>query len=905
MRKNNIYKVQKKPEILTIEASAGTGKTRALALRYLEILMTEEPSRILAVTYTNKAANEMKERIISYLKERALLKEKVKTNELKKFSSKRCQEKIEKILYNYHEFRVHTIDSFVSLLGKIHSFDFSLSPEMDFTFDEKNVIENSLKLLLEESKKEDQKYNEFRSFYENYYNNKKDASWNIFDTFFKSFKDLIYLENKKGKEILLPTKPVNLKRYSEDLEKLTYELLRTVYFPSDILFKEFKYCLKKVLERESLITLPYLYKLLLEVLEEEGVVPEVMEKFGEEILHYLIDEFQDTSPVQWKIYQPLIENALSKGGTLFYVGDKKQAIYAYRGGDWRIFEEAKNYASVKVPRVEQLNINFRCKENILNYVKDFFSEKNLLKILNNDRINKIVDFDEIKKHFEPVQKSIPNEKGGYVYVDLIPEKEVLKDEAVEVCLKNLVDLLKEKILKNYDPSDIAILVWKNDEAMMVLRALLEENISAISPTALGLLSCQRIKEIAKILEFLNDLEDRLSFASFLLSDIFCKKINKEKKFWLNFLQENVKNDIYYEFSKNFPNYNEDYLKKLIEFSKILSPYELVVKIYHILDVLKNFKEEEAFFYSFLDWIAELQENGSLNLKDIIKKIKDLDKDDKEAKVLMPQNLPQIQILTIHKAKGLGFPVVILPFLELTYLKSVEILKEENQKIIPFYSKKEKLSENKELFEIYKKEYTKEFIDQLNVFYVGMTRAKEALFLLFLNLFKKNSFNLEILKKEIGEMGKKEFLKRELIESELKFNYYDWAHKLSEEKGDLNIYFIPNRYESIKRGIELHKEIQKGKMELIPENFRKLIFPENFKSKEFEKEIVDEEGNLYRADLVIEFENFVNVIDFKFVEKKRKEHIEQITIYANLLKKIYKKDVKKFLLYFKDMEVVEV
>lgn len=900
MTKNNMYKVQKKPEILTIEASAGTGKTRALALRYLQILMTEEPSRILAVTYTNKAANEMKERIISYLKERALLKDKVKTNELKEFFPEKCKEKIEKILYNYNEFRVHTIDSFVSLLGKALSFNFSLSPDVDFTFDEESIIESSLKLLLEESKKDKIKYNEFKNFYENYYNIEKKSSWNIFDTFFKSFKNLIYLENKKGKEILLPTKPVNLKRYSKDLEKYTYELLRTVYFPSNILFKEFKYCLKKVLENESFITLPHLYKLLLETLKEEGVVPEVMEKFGEEILHYLIDEFQDTSPVQWKIYYPMIENALSKGGTLFYVGDRKQAIYAYRGGDWRIFEEAKNYASVENPRIEELNLNFRCKENILNYVKNFFSEDNLFKIVNKE----IVDFNVIKKHFEPVQKSISNEKDGYVYIDLIPEKKVLKAEAEQDCLKKLIDLLKEKILKNYDPSDIAILVRKNDEAMMVLRALLEEKIPAISPTALGLLSCQRIKEITKILEFLNNTEDKLCFVSFLLSDIFCKKVNKEKKFWLDFFQENIKNDIFNEFSKSFPNYDKEYIKKLIEFSKILSPYELVIKIYHILDVLKNFQEEEAFFYSFLDWISKLQENGILSLNDLIKKIKDLEEEN-QAKVLMPQDLKQIQILTIHKAKGLGFPVVILPFFELMYLKDIEVIKDKNGKIIPFKSSKEKISKNKELLEIYKKEYTKELIDELNVLYVGMTRAKEALFLLFLNFSRNILTNLEISKKEIGEMKKKEVKKLEKIEKKLEFNYSDWAQKLSEEKGDINIYFIPNRYKSIKRGIELHKEIQNGKKEFIPENFQKLIFPEKFKSKEFEKEIVDRQGNLYRADLVIEFENFVNVIDFKFVEKKRDEHIEQIKIYANLLRKIYEKDVNKYILYFNDMEILKL
>lgn len=905
MTKNNIYKVQRRPEILTIEASAGTGKTRALALRYLQILMTEEPSRILAVTYTNKAANEMKERIITYLKERALLKEKFKTIELKEFSPEKCKERVEYILNNYHEFRVHTIDSFISSLGKTLSFDFSLSPDMDFTFNEESVIESSLKLLLEESKKDKKRYEQFKNFFENYYKIEKNGPWNIFGTFFKSFKYLISLENKKGKEILLPSRPVNLEKFSEDLEKWSYELLRTVHFPSKILFKEFKNYLNKVLENEGFITLPYLYKLLLEALKEEGVVPEVMEKFGEEILHYLMDEFQDTSPVQWKIYYPLIENALSKGGTLFYVGDRKQAIYAYRGGDWRIFEEAKNYPSVENPRIEELNSNFRCKENILNYVKDFFSEGNLFNIIKKiDNKNEIINFDEIKKHFEPVQKSSTNKKGGYVYIDLIPDKKVLKAEAEENCLKNLIDLLKEKILKNYNPSDIAILVRKNDEAMMVLKALLEENIPAISPTALGLLSCQRIKEIVKILEFLNDSENKLSFVSFLLSDIFCKKVNKEKKFWLDFLQENIKNDTYYEFSKNFPDYNEDYVKKLIEFSKILSPYELIVKIYYILDVLKNFQEEEAFFYSFLDWIAKIQENGNLNLKDIIKKINDL-KEEKEAKVLMPQNLPQIQILTIHKAKGLGFPVVILPFFELQYLREIDIIKEEDGKIIPFHSNKEKLSKNEELFEIYKKEYTKELIDELNVFYVGMTRAKEALFLLFLNFSRNILTNLDISKKEIGEMEKKEVAKLEKIEKKLEFNYYDWAQRLSEEKGDINIYFIPNRYESIKRGIEFHREIQKGKKELIPEKFQKLIFPENFKNKEFEKEIVDEEGNLYRADLVIEFENFVNVLDFKFGETKRNEHIEQINNYANLLKKIYKKDVKKFILYFKDMEILEV
>ncbi|MEJ5166689.1 MAG: hypothetical protein WHV67_06645, partial [Thermoanaerobaculia bacterium] len=133
---------------------------------------------------------------------------------------------------------------------------------------------------------------------------------------------------------------------------------------------------------------------------------------------------------------------------------------------------------------------------------------------------------------------------------------------------------------------------------------------------------------------------------------------------------------------------------------------------------------------------------------------------------------------------------------------------------------------------------------------------------------------------------------------------NWAEKISRDFVDLGIYRNKERYEKIQKGIEMHKKIQSGDLKDIPKKFLKIINPENFIKKEFEKEIVDGEGNIYRTDMLIHFKDNLWVVDFKFGERK-KEDIEQIKNYIKLLKEIEKKKVEGFLLYFEREEAIRI
>ncbi len=947
------YLIRSKPEVLSIEASAGTGKTHSLSLRYLSILKEEkEPSKILAVTFTNKAANEMKERLIGTLKKIAL-QEKDIEEDLKDLRSAEAEELLNKILYNFHQFNVKTIDSFVTSLGKSYSLALSLLPEMEISFNDSLYLKKALKNLIEEYDPSLEKGKFFLDFFKNIHNFKKDMAWDVFGIFFDELNGLIKLENKTGKNLKIIEDLENLKllkekiislindiglenfknpdkiekiakgekniedyqidfkkdykniRKKEEFSKFYNEYLKNYPFslnlPGMLLFSLFKKSFLKILDEEKVNTLNNLYRILIENLNGKNLYTEKLIYLGEELKHYLIDEFQDTSWVQWNIFYPILENSFAEGGTLFYVGDKKQAIYGWRGGDYELFDKIQVPPSVHNIRKESLNKNFRCKKKILDFIKNIFGEENLSKIGDG---KKPLILEKVKKHFKVVEESIPAKDGGYLYYEFIPKKE---EELKEVALNKLKEFLEEKLLKKYKLEEITILVRSNAEAMEILNFLLENNIPAISPTALWLFSCGRVREIYSLLKLLENPEDNLSFSHFLLSEIFLKKSKTKEEDWLKFLFENKENKIFfYSFKSKYEEIYKELLKDLFYSLDYISAYELINKIINKFELLKNFEEDEGFFYGFLEWVLNLQKEGFYSTKEILKKIDELGDED-GAKITMDPNLPQIKVMTIHKAKGLGFPVVILPFLKMPQYKGSTLYKIEGDDVIPFGVRDldilKKIEEN---FNIYKEFYTKEIIEELNNIYVAMTRAIEALIIFELEPHNASINSLfEAFKDKPYEVGNlREEIEEKKGEEKKYYDYHSWKDRLIREKIDINLYYDFERLKKIQEGIKKHKELQMGKFEGIPVEFIDLIEPKDYISKEWEVEMVNEKGEVFRSDLLIEFKDRVSVLDFKFGEEK-KEDIKQVKNYKEILEKIYKKPIFGYILYFQGKKVVKI
>lgn len=962
---DKITDILKNPEIVSVEASAGTGKTTNLALRYIKILLKDyKPENVVAVTFTNKATNEMKEKIINFLKKRALNIREAE-DYLNFINPKKGEEILENILSKYHNFRITTIDSFLSMLGKNFSFDFKFPPDPEMVLDDYVFIENGLKEYFENVKAKTKEEKDFIEYFRKILRWKEDIKWNFFEIVLEDLNNLLMIEKKTGKDIILPQNLNFLDELEEEVKKIVAkigtdkfarkeveefvsgkrsllsfklkllkdyqnkedatevmelykkylsEAPKNLKFPSIEIYEKLKFFINDFMEKEGVFVLDFLLRKLKGKVKECSFSPRYI-YISERIKHFLIDEFQDTSPLQWAILMPLIENCLSEGGTFFYVGDKKQAIYEFRGGDYKIFEKPKkSFPTTISAREGILSTSFRSKKEIIDFVKETFSEENLKKAIEKKKEFEENSIKEVLNHFKIVKDSKTSIKGkGYVKVISLPEnaEELNAEEIREEIRENLIDLLNKEILKYYDYEDIAILVRKNSEARDILIKLLENNIPAISPSALGLFSSNTIIEIICFLKFLNNSEDDLNFAQVLISEIFLKKTGTKKEDWLDYLLKLKKDKnkiIFNNFKKDHNKIYNELFKEILLRSNILSPYEITNKIYELFDIFNNFPEQEGFFYAFLEYLSFLQDKGIVSLNEVIKEIENISGD--EPKVLFPVKTPQIKVMTIHKAKGLEFPVVIIPFLSI-YISSKDMkyydILEEEEKVVPYYLNSD-LVEKSGFTGIYNNIRIKYLIEELNVLYVAVTRAKEALYVIVPQY--KDGNNIFLVEKgkdkTIGELPEKKLKKisKNIEKERQRFPKGNWAEKISRDFVDLNIYQNKERYEKIKKGIELHNKIPKGNFEEIPEEFLETINPEGFIKRESEKEIIDSEGNIYRTDLIIYFKDKVRVVDFKFGEK-RKEDLEQIKYYINLIKEIEKKEVEGFLLYFEKREVQKI
>lgn len=936
------FKQWKKKRVICIEASAGTGKTTDLAKRYIKLSSSvENLESIFAVTFTNKATNEMKKKVLSILKKGALKLED-DGNNLNEFDAEKLKNLLEKILSNYHNFKISTIDSFIALLARNFSFKFNLPPKPEIILSEENFVKDILREFIEKIEENSEEESQLISYFDRLFSLKYDINWFFFEYLYESFENLLMIERKTGKRIKLEMDDEELKILKEELKREIgleedknfihkiskfqtkeslinqkiikfLELYSKIYtYPNLKLYNTMKKYIKKYCTKEGIVSLDFLHRQLKEeILEEKYPLKYIY--ICEKIKHFLMDEFQDTSRTQWAIIKPIVENTISEGGSFYYVGDKKQAIYEFRGGDYKIFDEIKNMIDKDDIDIEYLRDNYRSKEEIINFVKEVFSEANIERIL--AKYIKHKD-QSIIKHFEEIKNSLAKAEGeGYVKVINFKGNGGDKNEIKEEIKNYLVSLLKEEVLKHFKAEDVTILTRKNDEAREILATLLQNNIQAISPSALGLFSSDKIKEIVVFLNFIANPEDNVWFSSFLLSEIFTKKTNTKKEEWLKFLFYTLlkerKKVAFFAFKENFKNLYKDLISDLILYSKILTAYEITNRFLEKFNVLENFSEEEGFFYSFLDFLLNLQEKNIITIEEVLKEI-EKEMENGSAKVIFPQETPHIKVMTIHKAKGLEFSCVLIPYFSLyiNYSKLIFYKERENDDFVEPYKLSNEYIGRINLEDIYFNSLKKYLIDELNTWYVALTRAKNALYVINPDYSRIPGYCLlydkEIEKGKLPERKAEETF-TESFKEEKKFEFSQrnpWAERISKEYIDLEIYKNIGRYKKILDGIELHKKIQNGDLTNCPEHFIKILYPPNLIKKEYEKEIVDRDGNAFRADLILHFEREINVIDFKFGEKKKKD-LEQIKRYMDLLKEIEKKDVKGFILYFEKGEVVKI
>ncbi len=842
--------------LLIYKASAGSGKTYALTKEYLKLAF-ENPRKfrnILAVTFTNKAAEEMKTRIITKLYEITVLQEKAdyfedlkaewkiqSNSELVRIS----QNILNNLLHNYTFFAVSTIDSFVQRVVRSFSFEIGIQTGYQIELNTANVIDiltdklyqkidTTHKLFLWLIRFARFKINEGKSW---------DFRREIKALAYEIFKDSFSLYNKELKYIESPTDNINsiyefITKTKKDFEtkmraisKKTHKTLNDNALNYDELGSKFKtianYLLTKIRESKYEPTSSLLkmvddvekwYKkketnditgkirqiypqinaclndaielfetqhsefievsnilknfhsfailndlaallpeyreetnsllisdttLILKELVEENDTPFIYEKVGTKYQNILIDEFQDTSSFQWDIFKPLVSNSIDSAFADLIVGDIKQSIYRWRGGDWKLLlKQVVNDIGKEVSNTQTLDTNWRSKKNIITFNNSIFNyaPKLIQKLFNNSiqNINDANVLDYIEKenyktiitdaYSDSYQKvATKNTSGGTVnlsFVSVSKRSQMAKKwrEHVDNKLPQLIDELI--YTKNYDAKDIAILVRKNSESKHIVNLLMKHkqinshvNYDILSPDSLTISNSSSVRILISAMKFLHNRNDSISY--FTLTSEYSNLFITDAEIINNQFSANETNTILpAEFIEKY-----NFLKKL-------SLYELSEELIGIFK-LNTLNNQSLYIRTFLDSILSFLQTKSNLLQDFIEW---WNTDGEKISIQLSESQDAIQLMTIHKSKGLAFKVVIIPFCDWAL--------DHNPVISPIlWCKSDKNPFNQlPLIPIqysaklsttaFSKDYFKEnihaYIDALNMLYVAYTRPENEL-----------------------------------------------------------------------------------------------------------------------------------------------------------------------------------
>ncbi len=800
------------PHFIVLKASAGSGKTYNLTRRFVQFLLSGEVRRsglgnMLAITFSNNAAKEMKGRTLSWLKKLYFGKSGTVKDilEITSLDAKSMQEKsgllIQHILENYSDFQVKTIDSFMTSVFKASAIDFGYSPDfevllgidslMDFSFDifmrsiregtpEAAFLDDIVDSLLDQ-KKSGESYlwdpsavllEEIKKIYsklssggkkagtEDHAEDIKTVTEKMSETLENiekeiegsglnrhrnsSYKTVLPLVREKsfpdliGKGFANP--PVSRPQKGNTREEASYERILALWKDTEELvqkfaamfaysrcvpyvkaYQSFSDTVETIKKQQGKVFIEDINMHLAEYLES-SIVPDVYLRLGETIFHFLIDEFQDTSPIQWRNLFPLIENSLSQGGSLFTVGDTKQAIYGFRNADYAIMKglETNNPFPSAVHDVRELAVNYRSKKRILDFNERVFKD-----ILPQNAEYRCAG--EKSGLTQYIQKPKEEEKDeGYAEVSLLDSDEEPPER------KKVQELIKELKERGYDYKDVAVLTQANEDAVNVTTWLNEINVPFISYSSLDVRRRKITGEIVALMNFLDAPTDDLSFGTFILGDVFTKAVSKEypgtdierlRKFCFS---NRANPPLYKAFQTTFGELWARYFDGLFKSAGFLPVYDLVTEILALFRVFENIPDEEAAIVKILEVVKDFEGGGFNSIRDFLSTALD-DDSGKEWEMAVPIGTDAVKVMTIHKAKGLGFPVVIVLLYEVRNRGFEYLVEEKGDDICLLKINKSFAGCDKALQDLYAQERMKEMVNRLNSLYVGFTRPERELY----------------------------------------------------------------------------------------------------------------------------------------------------------------------------------
>jgi ATP-dependent exoDNAse (exonuclease V) beta subunit len=532
--------------------------------------------------------------------------------------------------------------------------------------------------------------------------------------------------------------------------------------------------LGKIQKEQNILSIAEFNKLIYDQIQNQPA-PFIYERLGEKYRNFFIDEFQDTSEMQWHNLIPLIDNALSsedlngEQGSLMIVGDPKQSIYRWRGGKAEQFIElvkGKNPFVNPDWKPFSLETNWRSYSEIIDFNNQFF------KFLSNEFAHE--DYKDLYQNHS--HQKCNTKTGGFVNISFVPKVEKENVDEEENVAKNELYLQAtlatiEKVKQNgFRYKDMVILTRKKTHGTEVANYLTENGIPILSSESLLLGASSEVQGVIHILRYLKNNSDLVAKANFL----YYLASQQNQLAIHDFIAQGMEQKSEAEFQQWLKGFNIDFSFQNIRKKSLYEATEII-----IAKVIPRDKRN-AYIQFFLDLILEHDLKKQAGISDFIAY---WDNHSEKLSIPSPEGNDAVRIMTIHKSKGLEFPVVIFPFAEEDYskgprekmwLNAEEAVTGLPKALVDKSSKVEGYGEEAAL--VYQQKKQEELLDNINVLYVALTRAEEQLYIIS-GMQGKNTK---------GEYPNNmatffiKFLGNDFDES--KFNYsYGKAEKLSETK----------------------------------------------------------------------------------------------------------------------------
>ena len=653
--------------------------------------------------------------------------------------------------------------------------------------------------------------------------------------------------------------------------------------------------------------------------------PYIYERLGENYRHYFLDEFQDTSSLQWKNLIPLIETALvslnenNRTGSLLIVGDPKQSIYRWRGGDVNQFidliEEGSPFQIEK--KVNPLATNYRSAQSIVKFNNALYQ-----------CLTQYLEYPENKTLFgKRSQQDVFSNKEGYVKLTFFPEEKVFDENPYT---KRIVAEIEQCKHQGYSYLDMVVLVRKKKQADLIAKGLSNAGIPTITSTSLRLEENTQVKFLASLVQLYfnpNDLSIKKEHLSFLY---FAKSREEDLH---QFLLNNIPLDIEQVWEAEGIAFDFNFF----DHRAVMTAFEKACFLFPGIEMANPYVK------AFLDLAFDFSQNEKT---DVLSFLQFWEKKRATQSLSIPENSLGIRILTIHQAKGLEFPIVFFPYAdslihsnhqEKVWLSPQSLLGDELSLAWVGYSKR-LLNYGEDGERAYHQKRQEDELDAWNVFYVATTRASEQLHLYASDKNKDKESYVKVLmdllpnaehqqeSQSIYEWGsrlnqptKAEKALNNQEETMQSSTAYPYEQKLvlqmsrTEELESARLLGLrihdllgkinyPEEIEGVLTEAYFQGEIPQEEQIKLQSLFDELMQSEDlchFYTRDYkifnEKAILVPQQGVLRPDRVGIGEVDAYVIDYK-TGKEKPEHAHQVKAYAAWIEKITQKRVNTFLVY---------